>query len=430
MIQRYWRFLLAGLIILAVALAAWLWNRPAPPATLENLTLDNGAALMRADPPSSAKNYVALAVTAEEALSEKQLLALSRDASAQIVQVVVPKDDCALQDQTFKQALGKLDHPPLLVAGIGPGAVLAWRWLAEQTDDKANAISVGLNLDPDEKGCRDNLPQSAAHGHWLAAWNDWPDDTAAKLVRDQPNAETSIGDYDIKLPQVLNTALRHQLVGGDDDDGGLRIPVVEVPTAQTSDTVTLFLSGDGGWRDLDKDVAGEMAKLGYPTVGIDTLRYYWEHKAPEQTATDLADLMAHYRQKWGTKRFILMGYSFGADVLPAIYNRLDPADQNRVDGIVLLAFARSGSFEIAVEGWLGAAGKEAATGPEMAKLPAEKVLCVYGVEEKDETGCTEATAPGEKLQLPGGHHFDENYPALAKRLIDAINKRQGKTVTQ
>jgi len=63
----------------------------------------------------------------------------------------------------------------------------------------------------------------------------------------------------------------------------------------------------------------------------------------------------------------------------------------------------------------------------MAKLPAEKVLCVYGAEEDAESGCTEATAVGEKLRLPGGHHFDENYPALARRMIDAIEKRQGKT---
>ena len=191
--------------------------------------------------------------------------------------------------------------------------------------------------------------------------------------------------------------------------------------------VVLMLSGDGGWRDLDKDVAGDMAKSGgYPVVGIDTLRYYWEHKSPEQTATDLSELMAHYRQKWGAKHFVLAGYSFGADVLPAIYNRLPEEDKARVDGIILLAFARSGSFEIAVEGWLGASGKEAATGPEMAKLPADKVFCVYGVEEKDESGCTEATAPGQKQQLPGGHHFDEDYPALAKRLIAVIDKWKGK----
>jgi type IV secretory pathway VirJ component len=157
------------------------------------------------------------------------------------------------------------------------------------------------------------------------------------------------------------------------------------------------------------------------------LRYYWEHKTPEQTAADLTELMQHYRQKWGTKRFILAGYSFGADVMPAVYNRLPTEDQDRIDGIILLAFARTGSFEIHVDGWLGTAGKETTTGPEMAKLPGDKVLCVYGIEEKDESGCTEATAVGEKLQLPGGHHFDENYPALAKRLIAAIDKRQGKT---
>lgn len=424
MIQRYWRFLLAALIVLALVLGFWLWSRPAPEASLEHLTLENGAALTRVLPGTKAIAQVAVAVLADEGLTDTQLLALSQDASAEVVQVILPKDDCALQQQTLNASLQKLDGAPTLVAGIGPGATLAWRWLAGQTDDKAQAISVGFSLEP--PGCNDALPKTAAHGHWLVAWNDGPDDAAASFVRDQPNAENSISDYDIHLPQVLNSQLRHQLVAND-NNGGLNIPVVEVPAGQTTDTVTLFLSGDGGWRDLDRDVAGEMAKIGYPVVGIDTLRYYWQHKAPEQSAEDLAKLMAHYRQKWGTKRFVLTGYSFGADVLPAIYNRLDPDDQKRVDAIILLAFARSGSFEIEVEGWLGTAGKEAPTGPEMAKLPPEKVLCIYGAEEDAESGCTEATAVGEKLRLPGGHHFDENYPALAKRMIEAIEKRQGKT---
>ncbi|VVO42220.1 hypothetical protein PS704_05987 [Pseudomonas fluorescens] len=225
---------------------------------------------------------------------------------------------------------------------------------------------------------------------------------------------------------MLNNELRKLLVGGDKAAGGLQIPVVEVPAGQAKDTVTLFLSGDGGWRDLDRDVAGEMAKIGYPVVGIDTLRYYWQHKSPEQSALDLAELMQHYRQKWGTKRFILTGYSFGADVLPAIYNRLEASEQQRVDAIILLAFARTGSFEIEVEGWLGNAGKEAATGPEMAKLPPEKVVCIFGEEEIDESGCTDKTAVGEAIKLPGGHHFDENYPKLAQRLVDVIEKRQAK----
>ena len=425
MIQRSLRYVLATLVVLGLILGGGYWylKRPAPEPTLERLTPADGAAITRVIPGKTPRAQVLVAVNDEQKLSDQQLLTLSRTASAQIVQVILPKD-CLLQSRALQSGLRELKGPATLVSGIGPGAVLAWRWLSEQKNDKAQAVSVDLALE--KPGCTHLLPKSAAHGHWLVAWNDNPDDTSAGFVRDQPNAETSISDYDINLPQVLNNELRKILVGGDKAAGGLQIPVVEVPAGQAKDTVTLFLSGDGGWRDLDRDVAGEMAKIGYPVVGIDTLRYYWQHKSPEQSALDLAELMQHYRQKWGTKRFILTGYSFGADVLPAIYNRLAESEQQRVDAIILLAFARTGSFEIEVEGWLGNAGKEAATGPEMAKLPPEKVVCIYGEEEVDESGCTDKTAVGEAMKLPGGHHFDENYPALAQRLVDIIVKRQAK----
>ncbi|TDF78205.1 virulence factor family protein [Pseudomonas sp. H9] len=425
MIRRYWPYLLATLVLglLAAILGFWLWARPAPEARLEHLSTRDGSSLTRATPGTRAKAHVAIAVPQDQALSDKQLLNLSQSGEAQIVQVILPPADCALQQTALNQALQQLQGPASLVAGIGPGAAQAWQWLAAQKDDKAQAISVDFSVE--RPGCSTPLPKSAAHGHWNVAWNDNPDDASAAFVRDQPNAETSISDYDIHLPQVLKAQLTQALVG--EEGNAMSIPVVEVPAGQTTDTVTLFLSGDGGWRDLDRDVAGEMAKLGYPVVGIDTLRYYWQHKTPEQSAIDLSELMQHYRQKWGTKRFVLTGYSFGADVLPAIYNRLPAEDQKRIDAVILLAFARSGSFEIEVEGWLGNAGKEAPTGPEMAKLPAAKVVCIYGEEEADESGCTDHTAVGERLKLPGGHHFDENYPALAKRLISDIESRQGKT---
>ncbi|WP_312934492.1 virulence factor family protein [Pseudomonas sp.] len=425
MIRRYWLYLLIALAVAAAAasLAFWLWTRPAPEARVEHLTLPDGTSLVRATPGVQAKARVAIGVPKGEALTDKQLLDLSQAGEAQLVQVLLPAEDCALQQQLMDQASAQLGAKPTVVAGIGPGAAQAWRWLAAQGDDKARAISVDFKLE--QPGCASPLPKSAAHGHWNVAWNDNPDDASAGFVRDQPNAETSISDYDIHLPQVLKSQLTQVLVGR--DGSSLNIPVVEVPAGQATDTVTLFLSGDGGWRDLDRDVAGEMAKLGYPVVGIDTLRYYWQHKTPEQSAADLSELMHHYRQKWGTKRFVLTGYSFGADVLPATFNRLSPEDQQRIDAVILLAFARSGSFEIEVEGWLGKEGQEAPTGPEMAKMPAAKVVCIYGMEEADESGCTESTAVGERVKLPGGHHFDENYPALAKRLIDEIEARQGKS---
>ncbi|WP_426149264.1 AcvB/VirJ family lysyl-phosphatidylglycerol hydrolase [Pseudomonas sp. DC3000-4b1] len=422
MIRRYWRSALIALLILIVAAGLMFWwlNRPVPPATAQPLKLSDGSDATLVTPGQRVKVVMAVAVPADQALTQLQLTDLSRSGAARILQVTLPKDDCIAQGKAFEAALAQLDARPDIVGGIGPGASLAWQWLAGQDNDKARAVSVDFTVE--QPGCKREVPKSAPHGKWSVAWNDWPDDVSASFVRGQANAQNSISDYDVKLPQLLKTQLAQAILG--DDHKGLKMPVVEVPS-KPNDTVTLFLSGDGGWRDLDKEVAEDMAKSGYPVVGIDTLRYYWQHKSPEESAEDLMELMQYYRQKWGAKRFVLAGYSFGADVLPAIYNRLPAADQARVDSMILLAFARSGSFEIQVEGWLGQEGKEAPTGVELAKVPGAKVLCVYGAEEADESGCTEATHTGEKLQLPGGHHFDENYPALAQRLIQAINQRKG-----
>lgn len=434
---RRWRILLIALITLCLAAAAVTWYRAVQKTarktpvvvleTIEHSTLPGGSALTQVLPKNPSLARIALAVTADALLSDTQLQKLSRDTAAQIVQVVLPQADCSAQQQVFNQALEKLPGAPTVVAGIGAGGTLAWHWLATQNNDKAEAISVGFNL---QHNCDIPLPKRAAHGHWMVSWRDSPDEKLAAFVHDQPNANSRLSNSTTDLTKMLCRELRLKLIGEKAVSNGLGHSIVELPAAQRSDTVTLFLSGDGGWRDLDKEMAGHMAAMGYPVIGIDVLHYYWEHKAPEETADDLAELMHNYQQKWGTKRFILAGYSFGADVIPAVYNRLDPDDQNRIDGIILLAFARSGNFEINVSGWLGAEGKEAITGPEMAKLPASKVLCVYGVKEKKKSGCTENTAVGEILSLPGSHHFDRDYESLAKRLVTAIDKRQGRIAAQ
>ena len=215
---------------------------------------------------------------------------------------------------------------------------------------------------------------------------------------------------------MLAHQLRLQLQGNAE-----ALPVLEVPAAKPSDIVTLFYSGDGGWRDLDKDSAEHMASMGYPVVGIDTLRYYWQHRPGTERRRPLqAD--ATLPREWGAKRFVLAGYSFGADILPAIYNRLPGKDQQQVKAMCCWRW-RTGSFEIEVEGWLGKAGEEAATGPEMARLPAARVFCIYGAEERTKAAVPNPR-PSAKLELPGGHHFDEDYLSLAKKMLQAIRDRE------
>ncbi|MCQ4271964.1 virulence factor family protein [Pseudomonas kuykendallii] len=408
---------LTTLLVLACLLlgVAWWFLKPPPRAQLEHPTLADGSAVTLAVPPGKIAARVVAAVPEGQGLSDAQLLNLA-ERGALLVQYVLQPGSCEQQRQHMNDAAAQLKQAPTLVAGIGPGGVLAWRWLAAQGSDQARALSVGFSLSTPD--CPDVLPQRAEHGQWTIAWNDNPDDPSARFARALDNAHTQIADYDTPLPQLLDQQLQSLLAGQ-----GEAMPVVDVPAKDPVDTLSLFYSGDGGWRDLDRDVAEQMAQHNYPVIGVDTLRYYWQHKTPERSASDLAALMKHYQETRGVKHFALIGYSFGANVLPAIYNRLPAATQDTVSSLILLAPERSVGFEIEVEGWLGKVNQEAPIGPELSKLPAAKVLCVYGVEEKTETGCTLSELSGQPLELPGGHHYDEDYPALATRLLDAIKAR-------
>jgi type IV secretory pathway VirJ component len=380
------------------------------------VTLSDGSLLQLFTPVQPTTRRALVLLPAKQALIPGPVLELVQQEGLAIG-VLRLNSDCPQELQQIREAGEHLGGALTLVAGMDDTAPLAWQWLASQQNDKAQALTVGFNLS--QLQCAQTLPDKAEHGHWRAVWNNNPDDASANFVRQQNNAESQISAYDNQPEQLLLDNLTQMIEGHDSD-----LPLVEVPASQASQNVVLFYSGDGGWRDLDRDVATQLAKRNLPVVGVDALRYFWQPKPPDKAAADLVQLMQHYRQRWGSQRFVLVGFSFGADVLPAIYNRLPAAERDAVDALVLLSPARTGSFEIHVQGWLGRANPDLPSGPELARLPASKLLCVYGQEEHDESGCTLPETPGEKLELPGGHHYDYDYPKLAERLIKAVQERQ------
>ena len=131
------------------------------------------------------------------------------------------------------------------------------------------------------------------------------------------------------------------------------LPLTELPVDQPSKLMAILLSGDGGWRDLDKTIAEDLQQQGIPVVGFDTLRYFWSKKTPQQTADVVAALIQTFMTKWHADKVALIGYSFGADVMPFAYNLLPPSLRDHVVLISLLGLSKSADFEISVRGWLG-----------------------------------------------------------------------------
>jgi type IV secretory pathway VirJ component len=135
--------------------------------------------------------------------------------------------------------------------------------------------------------------------------------------------------------------------------------------------------------------------------------------------------MRHYSARWQTPKVVLIGYSFGAGVLPLAVNRLPAEDRARVAMVSLLGLEAKASFEIAITGWLGAEAEGPDVLPELLRISPDLVQCFYG-EDEDDTLCrAPELARTEIIHTEGGHHFDGDYAGLAQRILDGAKRRLG-----
>jgi type IV secretory pathway VirJ component len=200
----------------------------------------------------------------------------------------------------------------------------------------------------------------------------------------------------------------------------LSLPLVEVPTRGSSDTFVIFVSGDGGWASIDKSMSRVLADRGMPVVGLNALDYFWTRRTPETASRDLNRIIEHYAGAWQRSRVILIGYSRGADVLPAMVNRLPPESLSRIRLIALLGPSPKVQFEFHMSDWLHESAGGVAVRPELDKIAQQRVLCIWGQDDKDSL-CPQVTAANVVLlPLKGAHHFDGGYEKLALLVLDHL----------
>lgn len=198
------------------------------------------------------------------------------------------------------------------------------------------------------------------------------------------------------------------------------LPLVELPAgAKRTERFAVLITGDGGWAGLDREVASGLVSAGIPVVALNSLKYFWQARTPAGTAQDLARIIDHYSRQWRRERVLLVGYSFGANVLPEVVNALDPSVRARVDSLSLIGLEPKAAFEIRVAGWLGQVTGAQPVQPQLDKLAATHlpVLCIRGQEEKDSL-CASLTPTQAHVQLlPGGHHYNGDYAALVRSIL-------------
>jgi type IV secretory pathway VirJ component len=368
---------------------------------------------------SDKKGFGANERAAADALAKNGAMVVGVDTPRYAAQLALPanKERChnlvgdaeAMSHQLERGAQASRYFSPILV-GTGQGAILAERALAQAPD---NTVAGAVSLAPDSQlDARFNPcppDPTITHAQGLPGFMERGTLTPGRSPADALAALTA--------PHLQSHAAREEDVSD--------LPLIELRAARPTDLLAIVISGDGGWRDLDKTMAEALQRDGVSVIGIDALRYFWSEKTPQQTAHDLARVIESYSARWGTKHVALVGYSFGADVMPFAYNRLPDAVRAKVSYVSLMGFAPAADFQIRVTGWLGmpASDKALPVRPELAKLPPAMVQCIYGEKEED-TLCPALTKTGiEVIKMSGDHHFGGDYDALAKRILSGWQKQ-------
>jgi type IV secretory pathway VirJ component len=313
----------------------------------------------------------------------------------------------AVSHQLERQVQSNRYFMPIL-AGMGQGATLAMQALKQAPENTvAGAVSVAPSHDLDKRFNPCPPDPTITHGPGLPGFAEMDASASAGTQR----------IVDLTSPHLRAAPMNEEDVSD--------LPLIELPAAHPNGLMAIVISGDGGWRDLDKTIAEELQKDGVSVIGWDSLRYFWAERSPQQTSHDLARVLQTYSSRWHADHVALIGYSFGADVMPFAYNRLPDAARSKVALISLLGFAPSADFQIRVTGWLGmpASDKALQVKPEFSRLPPKIVQCFYGEHEED-TLCPALTNSGvEVIRTSGDHHFGHDYAALEKRILNALKKQ-------
>jgi len=385
------------------------------------------------------------------ALARRGALAVGVDTDAYLANIAsreVPCDqlvgDAESLSRQLQRRYGDIEYQFPILAGIGKGGTLAGAILPQAPQ---NTFAGAVSIDPN-RGIATSRPLCAGRpmardgnegfvygplrglpGFWIVGLtpSEQPPGRAHVEELRKDGMPVDIRDLsDARVEDVIASLIEPHLYQG--SPGGVAaLPLVELPAAQRSTLTAVVISGDGGWRDLDKTIAEDLQKDGVSVVGWDSVRYFWHQKTPEQTAADLAAVLDTYGKKWGGQKFALIGYSFGADILPFVYNRLPKQLRDRIFLISLLGFTSAADWEISVRGWLGEPPTENATrvAPEIARIPPALLQCFYGQDEKDSACPSLASRGTQIIHTTGGHHFDGNYAALEKHILEVFRQRAG-----
>ncbi|MET4897015.1 AcvB/VirJ family lysyl-phosphatidylglycerol hydrolase [Sphingomonadaceae bacterium jetA1] len=201
-----------------------------------------------------------------------------------------------------------------------------------------------------------------------------------------------------------------------------RDPITRYPARGTPQPIlVLSFSGDMGLRyGMSGVVADGLSAAGIEVAGVNSPVLFRLRRTRIQIDALITGMVRRAVEEAGDRRLVLLGQSYGSDLLQTGLAHL-PADlRRRVAGIILVVpgdtvFFRSDPSGIAYQRRPDAMGIKTARTLTWAPL-----TCIYGMAEKDSLCPLLKGGPARLIAMPGGHYLDHDDPALVARILATV----------
>lgn len=183
----------------------------------------------------------------------------------------------------------------------------------------------------------------------------------------------------------------------------------------------VMLSGDMGNRvGMTPKIAARLHARGYAIVTVNSLTYFSTRRTAQDAARLIRIAMARAMKLAKTRQVVLIGQSFGADMLHAGLAQFSAGDRQPIRAVVLVVPGEDIIFRASPIELAGLEIPDQRAWPTASQLNWVPVTCIHGADEAGSL-CPELRMPNVRhVTLPGGHRLKFDDHALEAAILPAI----------
>ena len=185
----------------------------------------------------------------------------------------------------------------------------------------------------------------------------------------------------------------------------------------------LYVSGDMGLRyGPNPHTVRALTAQGFPVLALSSPALFGLHRTRAEVDRIIADGVRRALADTGTTRLMLIGQSYGADVLQTGLADLPGALRAHVAGVVLVVPGETVFFRTDPSGIAYRGTPDSDSRRTLPRLDWTPLTCIYGAAETDSACPALRGARATVVAMPGGHYLGDDHAGLSAQILAAMRR--------